>query len=232
MNLVMFDMDGTLTDTVVLDDNCYVRAVEQALGMQDIVTDWDSYPHASSSGCLYEIAKRARGHGPTSAESEAVQQRLLALMDELAERHNKRTREIPGAAACVQAVLDAGHAVAIASGDWEITARHKLASARIPFERLPSAYCEVSHVRTEIMQTALVRARAHYDSMEFDRIVYVGDGAWDVKACRELAWPLIGIGRDAHARRLQSLGVSHVLPHYRELDTFMVALDAALVPAG
>ena len=232
MNLVMFDMDGTLTDTVVLDDNCYVRAVEQALGMQDIVTDWDSYPHASSSGCLYEIAKRARGHGPTSAESEAVQNRLLALMDELAERHNKRTREIPGAAACVQAVLDAGQAVAIASGDWEITARHKLTSARIPFERLPSAYCDVSHVRTEIMQTALVRARAHYGRMEFDRIVYVGDGAWDVKACRELAWPLVGIGRDAHARRLLGLGVSHVLPHYQQLDTFMAALAAALVPAG
>ena len=70
MNLVMFDMDGTLTDTVVLDDNCYVRAVEQALGMRDIVTDWDSYPHASSSGCLYEIAKRARGHGPSHDDAQ------------------------------------------------------------------------------------------------------------------------------------------------------------------
>ena len=230
MNLVMFDMDGTLTDTVVLDDNCYVRAVEQALGMQNIVTDWESYPHASSSGCLYEIARRARGHGPTSAESEAVQRRLLALMDDLAERHNKRTREIPGAAACVQAVLDAGHAVAIASGDWEITARHKLASARIPFERLPSAYCDVSHVRTEIMQAALARARAHHSGAAFDRIVYVGDGAWDVRACRELAWPLVGIGQGTRASRLRALGTSHVLPDYTQLEPFLAALDEAEVP--
>ncbi len=232
MKLVMFDMDGTLTDSVSLDDNCYVQAVEQALGLTNIVTDWESYPHASSNGCLMEILRAARGHGPTPEEDRAVQHKLVALMHDMAERRNKRTVEIAGAAASVQAVLDAGHAVAIASGDWQLTAHHKLRSARIPFEKLPSAYCDVSHVRTEIMQTALVRARAHYDVMEFDRIVYVGDGAWDVKACRELSWPLIGIGREAQALRLRTLGVSHVLPHYKPLDEFMTALDAAQVPAN
>jgi phosphoglycolate phosphatase-like HAD superfamily hydrolase len=232
MKLVMFDMDGTLTDSVKLDDRSYVQAVEHALAMTNIVTDWESYPHASSSGCLYEIARRHRGHGPTADETRAVQHRLLALMDEAAERHNRRTLEIAGAAASVQAALDAGYAVAIASGDWEITARHKLTSAKIPFEKLPSAYCEVSHVRTEIMQTALVRARAHYDVLEFERIVYVGDGAWDVKACRELSWPLVGIGQHTQAQRLRSLGVSHVLPHYEPVHHFMSALELAQVPGS
>lgn len=232
MKLVMFDMDGTLTDSVSLDTNCYVQAVEQALNLKDIVTDWESYTHASSNGCLQEIVTRARGHGPTPDEDRAVQQQLLALMDDLALRYNKRTIEIAGAAAAVHAALGAGYAVAIASGDWELTARHKLASAGIPFEKLPSAYCDVSHVRTQIMRTALIRARAHYDVREFDRIVYVGDGAWDVKACRELSWPLVGIGREGQAQRLRSLGVSHVRPHYNPLDQFMTALEAAEVPTS
>ena len=116
MKLVMFDMDGTLTDSVSLDDNCYVQAVEQALGLTNIVTDWESYPHASSNGCLMEILRTARGHGPTPEEDRAVQHKLVALMHDMAERRNKRTVEIAGAAASVQAVLDAGHAVAISGG--------------------------------------------------------------------------------------------------------------------
>ena len=232
MKLVMFDMDGTLTDSVSSDDNWYVQAIEQTLNLPGIVPDWEAYTHASSTGCLQEIVRHHRGHGPTAEEERAIQQTLLGIMSEMAERHDKRTVEIAGAAGAVQAALGAGYAVAIASGDWELTARHKLTSARIPFEKLPSAYCDVSHVRTEIMQTALVRARAHYDVLEFERIVYVGDGAWDVKACRKLSWPLVGIGRDTRAHRLRTLGVSPVLPHYEPLHHFMSALETAQVPAS
>lgn len=229
MNLVMFDMDGTLTDTTALDENCYVQAIEQALGLTAVVTDWESYPHASSSYCLEAIVRQARGQAPTPAESRAVQQRMIELMDELHAR-GRGTGEIAGAAACVEALRHAGYAVSIASGDWEATARHKLTTARIPFEKLPAAFCEASHVRTEIMRASLARAQRHYGT-EFERIVYVGDGAWDVKACRELAWPLVGVGRDAHGARLQRLGTSHVIPHYRELNQFLTVLHQATAPS-
>lgn len=231
MNLVMFDMDGTLTDTFSLDENCYVLAIEQALGLTAVVTDWESYPHASSSYCLEAIVTKARGHLPTVDESRAVQRRMIELMEELYSAKGRATREIPGAGACLRALQDAGHAVAIASGDWESTARHKLTTARIPFESLPAAFCEASYVRTEIMRAALARAAAHHGGVKFDRVVYVGDGAWDVRACRELGWPLIGVGHGAHGERLRRLGVTQVISDYRSLGSFLAALNVAAVPA-
>ncbi len=232
MNLVMFDMDGTLTDTFSLDENCYVLAIEQALGLEAVVTDWESYPHASSSYCLEAIVTRARGHAPTADESRAVQRRMIQLMDELYAAKGRETREIPGAASCVRALQAAGHAVAIASGDWESTARHKLTTARIPFEQLPAAFCDASHVRTEIMRTALDRAAAHYGQSRFERVTYIGDGAWDVRACRELGWPLVGVGRDGHGTRLRRLGVTQVVPDYTHYDNFLTALAQASVPGA
>lgn len=232
MKLVMFDMDGTLTDGFSLEENCYVLAIEQALGLENVVTDWESYTHTSSSFCLQEIVRVTRGHPPTPAESAAVQRRMIALMDEIHARKGRRTQEIPGAADCVRALQAAGYAVAIASGDWEATARHKLTSARIPFADLPAAFCDCAHARTEIMTTALRRAAETYACESFERIVYVGDGAWDVRACRDLGWPLIGVGHGAHAHRLRALGTTHVIADYSSLETVFSAVEQAGVPAA
>lgn len=231
MKLVMFDMDGTLTDSFSLDENCYVRAIERALGLKDVVTEWETYTHASSSFCLEEIVRRARGTAPTAVESRAVQAALVALMDEIARTRGRCTREIPGAAACLRRLRELGYGIAIASGDWEATARHKLAAAKIALDDLPFAFCDVAHARTEIMRTALARAQRHYGCDEFERIVYVGDGAWDVRACRELGWPLVGIGENAQATRLLRLGATQVIAHYDPIDGFLRALEEAVPPA-
>lgn len=42
MKLVMFDIDGTLTDTYVSDENEFVRAVQEVVDVPDINTDWAS----------------------------------------------------------------------------------------------------------------------------------------------------------------------------------------------
>lgn len=230
MKLVVFDMDGTLTDAFAIEENCYVLAIEQALDLANVRTDWASYPHTTASYCLEAIVRAARGHPPTREESRAVQARMIEIMDGITQRTGRKTAEIPGAAAGVRELLRQGYAVAIASGDWEETARHKMSSAGIPFEDLPAVYCEAAHARAEIMRTAHLRAASHYGCTAFDRIVYVGDAAWDVRACRELEWPLVGVAQDEHAARLRALGVTHIIPHYLDFVGFRLALEQASSP--
>jgi phosphoglycolate phosphatase-like HAD superfamily hydrolase len=230
MKLVMFDMDGTLTDAFAIEENCYVLAIEQALDLPGVKTEWETYTHTTASFCLEEIVRRHRGHPPTAAESHAVQARMVALMTDITRRTGRCTREIPGAAACLAGLQRRGYAVAIASGDWEATARLKFATAGIPVAGLPSAFCDVAHPRTDIMRAALARAAAHYGRTSFDRITYVADAVWDVRACRELGWPLVGVAAGKFAARLPELGVSHVVPDYLDFDAFLAALEQASAP--
>ena len=230
MKLVMFDMDGTLTDAFAIEENCYVLAIEQALKLPGVKTEWETYTHTTASFCLEEIVRRARGTLPTVAESRAVQVRMIELMADITRRTGRRTREMPGAAAAVRELQRNGYAVAIASGDWEATAHHKFKTAGIPFEGLPAAFCDVANPRTDIMRAAHNRAAAHHGVARFDRITYVGDAAWDVRACRELGWPLVGVGTDALAARLPSLGVTHTIPHYLDFATFLSAIEQAQPP--
>jgi phosphoglycolate phosphatase-like HAD superfamily hydrolase len=230
MKLVMFDMDGTLTGDFAIAENCYVLAIEQALALPGVKTEWETYTHTTASFCLEEIVRRARGTPPTAAESRAVQARMIEIMDGVTQRTGRRTLAIPGAADAVRELRHRDYAVAIASGDWEATARHKFRSAGIPFEGLPTAFCEVGHPRTDIMQASLARAAAHHGVAGFERITYVGDAAWDVRACRALGWPLVGVGDGDLSRRLAALGVTHTVPHYLDFDAFLHAVEQAGPP--
>ena len=40
MRLVIFDIDGTLTETMKVDEECFVRSFAEVFGFTDIDTDW------------------------------------------------------------------------------------------------------------------------------------------------------------------------------------------------
>jgi hypothetical protein len=48
--LAIFDIDGTLTATNAVDDECYARAVAEMLGVAPEAIDWSGTPHVTDSG--------------------------------------------------------------------------------------------------------------------------------------------------------------------------------------
>jgi phosphoglycolate phosphatase-like HAD superfamily hydrolase len=121
--------------------------------------------------------------------------------------------------------------VAIATGGWSPSARLKLAAAGLDDPRLVLACSSDAVTRTEILELAHGRARERVGA-DFQRVVSVGDAAWDVRTAAELRWPFVGIGRGARARALREAGAAIVLPDFTDRAAVYAALDAATVPAS
>ena len=58
MKIVVFDIDGTLTQTNDADTDCFVRALKDCFALNDIETDWSGYTHSTDAGIMKELSFR------------------------------------------------------------------------------------------------------------------------------------------------------------------------------
>jgi len=127
-------------------------------------------------------------------------------------------REIPGASALLKLlVAHPRWRIAIATGGWSVSASFKLASAGLPVDAFPWASANDAYDRAEILRTAIQRARQHYGHDAFEKVVYIGDGVWDVRAAKALRIGFLGLAASNKAGRLVEEGASCVLPNFSNL---------------
>jgi hypothetical protein len=80
MHLVMFDIDGTLTETMKVDEECFVRSLAEVCSFTEVETDWSSYKHATDSGIFHEIHLARTGRYPSVTEVSRFRQHFVALL--------------------------------------------------------------------------------------------------------------------------------------------------------
>ena len=228
VNLVVFDVDGTLLDNLVCEDECYTRALRDRLGLHAMTSDWSEYEHVSDEGIAIEAFRRAFDATPSREVLSAAADRFVALLT--AAHAAQPIRPVSGAVALLQTLPSRGWAVALATGAWRGAAVFKLTAAGIPYETLPIATAEDGPARTDIVRAAWLRAE-HAHHTRFDRVVAVGDGAWDVEAARMLTLPFVGRGDGAGAERLQIAGARVILSDFRETEDVITALESATTPS-
>ena len=140
MNLAIFDIDGTQTESVAVDEVCFVQAFQYVLGIEGINTNWLDYKFQTDSGLALEICRHRLGRDPDSAEINRLQSRFAELLCAAVEEAGRPIRQIPGAAPFLHWLR--AHAkwhVAIATGGWNVSARFKLASAGLSVDGIPWA---------------------------------------------------------------------------------------------
>ena len=227
MDLVVFDIDGTLTQTHGRYDEYYAQAVEETLGVS-LSRSWNEYTHPTDSGIMHEACIRVSGVAPSRQQVAAAQERYLAKLRVVFTGGEP----IPGACALAEALASRPEwAVALATGNWAMAARFKLARAGIAMESIPFASADDALDRKEIITTAIGRAAEHLDRSGFDRVVYVGDAIWDVAAAHDLGMPFVLRGSQASHGQSPYLP-SHSLDDFQDRRAAFDALANASVPTA
>jgi len=238
VNLAIFDIDGTLTDTNRVDGACYGRAMELEFGVISVGKEWkfgevslgrwDTYPHITDSGIIREIFQRAFRCDPEAEEIRRFIERYVGLLKESYESSPHHFSQIAGAGHILRQVSKTSDwRVGIATGGWFALATCKLKCAGISTEGIPLSTADDAVSREDIVKSCMAKSQSHYRVDRFSKIVSIGDGVWDIKTARALRLPFIGVG---DTKRLMQEGAVHTVQDYRDPDGFIGLLEKAEIP--
>jgi phosphoglycolate phosphatase-like HAD superfamily hydrolase len=213
MHIYIFDIDGTLTDSVAAHQRCFGAAF-RATGMHDVDDNWSGYRHHTDSGIFREAFARAHGRAPQAGEEARF---VDALVREW-RQDAAPIREITGAAHFLQRLAETGQIrFAMATGSYRPLALSKLASAGIacPDELLVTA--SEFDTREDIVAAAIAAASGGCDAARIGSVVSFGDGLWDFHTARNLRLQFVGLGEGARADLLRGAGARVVVPDFSHL---------------
>ncbi|MEJ7809545.1 MAG: HAD family hydrolase [Gemmatimonadaceae bacterium] len=236
--LAVFDIDGTLTATNAVDDECFLRAAGEVLGLEPAGLDWSAAPHVTDVGIAGWLCERHHGRALTRGELARMTERFVSHLRGALAAEPARFAPVAGAVGVLDDLRDAGWMTALATGGWGASARLKLEAAHIvavlaaPVAAGDIAFAssDDASTREEILRLALARAAERNGGASFGRVVSVGDGVWDVRTAAAVEWPFVGIARGAGAERLRAAGAGTVLPDLADRSALLHALDEARVP--
>lgn len=204
MHLVMFDIDGTLIESYDIDEQCFLTAIDEVLGIQ-IDACWERYPHVTDAGILDEILSQP-GFGPDRAVLEA-QIKACFMQNLTVHLESNSVEPIAGAIEFLAHLKQRDDVVlAIATGGWYESATMKLAAAGLDISGIALATSSDHIARVEIMKLAEARA---IEKPLLSR-TYFGDAAWDKTASMVLDYNFVLLGdRVAHHQ---------TMPNYLDIE--------------
>jgi phosphoglycolate phosphatase-like HAD superfamily hydrolase len=216
--LVVFDIDGTIIGGESADWRAFGDALNSVLGFT---------PEESFYTALQDVTAQRIAEAAVAASGQAtgagIEDRIHAeYLRQLRLAHAASASAFPArpGAENLLSHLVASQAfdVAFATGDWFSTISFKLTASGLDLSGLALATSSDASSRADIIRCAAARA-----GRSLSDVVYVGDGSWDLRTCRQLGIPFVGTGH--RADRLRELGAEHIVEPL-DIAAFMTTLDA------
>jgi phosphoglycolate phosphatase-like HAD superfamily hydrolase len=103
-------------------------------------------------------------------------------------------------------------------------------AAGIRTEGIPASFAEDGPARETIVEAAITRACAQYQS-QFEKIVLIGDAVWDVRTALRLGLPFVGVAGGEKAVMLRNAGATNVIENFLDYVGCIECFDSAEVPS-
>jgi HAD superfamily hydrolase (TIGR01509 family) len=214
MKALIFDLDGTLVDTVYAHVFAWQRALAEA-GLP--IDGWRIHRRIGMSGGLFARAvAREAGRALTDAEAESIQRRHGTLFRELMPER----RPLPGARELLAFLRDEGvpHGIATSGRRPEIDA--SLEALGVPAAMVVVERGDVLRAKPE---PDLFLACQERLGVEIRDCYVVGDAVWDLLAARRAGMLSVGLLSGGYGEdELLAAGAFRV---YRGADELLDAID-------
>lgn len=227
MELIMFDVDGTLTISNEIDTECYISAVKKALKINYIDSDWSKYKYITDSGISTEIFEQYFHRKPRSEELDLIKNYFVQNLKSAFLKPRNYCTEVNGAISAFNKLKNhKNYALSLATGTWRESAELKLKNAGFDYSEIPFASSDDSIEREKIMLLALDKAKIKYNVQSFNLITYIGDGVWDLFASQNLGFNFIGISENNNKQKLIEAGAKFIIPNFKDFNKFLDILKS------
>jgi HAD superfamily hydrolase (TIGR01509 family) len=211
---LVFDLDGTLVDTVYAHVYAWQRAFAEA-GMP--IDGWRIHRRIGMSGGLFaRAAGREVGRDLSAGEAEELQQRHGELFRELLPDR----RPLPGAVKLLRELRERGVVHGIATSGRRPEIDLSLDSLEVPPETVVVERGDVTRAKPEPDLFLLCAQRLGVQPAE---CYVIGDAVWDLLAARRAGMLSVGLLSGGYGEaELTAAGAYRV---YRDAEEFRTSLD-------
>ena len=213
MNLIIFDIDGTLCWSNNLDDQCFIQAFENVLSIKIEETNWDNYINITDHGIIEQLYNEHFNRNPDIEIFKKIKDRYLFLLRNEIERNERDFQEIPGALSFIKILKKERWIVGIATGGFQNTANFKLKKLGLNIDNYYIFYSDIYKTKREIIDSVINETKRMIGREVLNRIIYVGDRPHDYEIATYMNLEFLGIDFKKTGL-LKKIGVKNVISDF------------------
>jgi phosphoglycolate phosphatase-like HAD superfamily hydrolase len=210
--LLVFDIDGTLTDSVRIHQQSFLKALSD-FGIPSESIGLNNFKHHTDHYIFKQLY--AQYHPDFSSDVLVkFEEKLTAYIQE-----EDPIEEIPGASDLLRNLQrDENTCICFATGSLKGPALLKLNALGLDYAFDLLVCSNDFEEREAIVEKAIEQAQLYYKQNRFDRIISIGDGLWDLRTAKTVGLEFIGIG-NTHKSRLETEGMKL---HFKDMCSFYI----------